>query len=231
MMKQLIKNFINDVLKFDIKLLKKGCGYEFERFSYQFKHINFDIHQGEKVLDIGSGQDPFPLATHLADLYLGDTTHRFRPLKIDNRPFIVCNIGAMPFADKAFDFLYCSHVLEHTEDPARACDELMRIGKRGYIETPTKTSDILFNFIRLPFHHRWHIEVLGDTIIFLEWKNSELIGLGTNYFFEQFQSKWTNPIQETIHNNRSLFMNMMLWHTRFDYLVISKDGKILNSTL
>jgi len=38
---------------------------------------------------------------------------------------------AMPFPDKSFDFVYCAHVLEHVDDPIRACREIMRVGKRG----------------------------------------------------------------------------------------------------
>lgn len=230
-MKQIIKQILNDFFKLDVKFLKKGRGYESERYLYQTKYINFNIRQGEKVLDIGSGADPFPLATHLADFYKGETTHRFRSLKLDSRPFIICNIESMPLSEKEFDFVYCSHILEHVENPAIACEELMRIGKRGYIETPTKTSDILFNFIRLPYHHKWHIEVLDNTIIFMEWKDSERKDMGTNFFYMQFQSKWKNPVQEIMDNNRELFVNMMMWQDRFDYIVINKKGKILNSTL
>ena len=40
-----------------------------------------------------------------------------------------------------------------------ACREIMRIGGRGYIETPTRTSDIMFNFTKLKGHHR--LEIAG----------------------------------------------------------------------
>jgi hypothetical protein len=37
------------------------------RFLYQSRAFDFGIQPGWKVLDIGSGNDPFPLATHLAE--------------------------------------------------------------------------------------------------------------------------------------------------------------------
>ncbi|MDB9308489.1 hypothetical protein PN478_01160 [Dolichospermum circinale CS-534/05] len=71
-MKNRIKTFIQNKLHLNIEFLKKGRGMEQERFSYQKQYINFDIKEGEKVLDIGSGGYPFPLATHLAFMRLSD---------------------------------------------------------------------------------------------------------------------------------------------------------------
>lgn len=229
--RQKIRKVISNVFRLNIELLKKGRGMEMDRFSYQNKIINFDIKNGEKVLDIGSGGYPFPFATHLSDFYENETTHRSVKLKIDNRPFTFCNIESIPFKDKEFDFVYCSHVLEHVDNPAKACEELMRIGKRGYIETPTKTSDIMFNFTRLQNHHKWHAHISGNTIIFIEWMDVEMRDTGTNYFFDQFHATWKNPFQELVYNNRDLFVNMFLWKDRFHYIIINKEGKIINTTV
>lgn len=231
LIKQKLKKFINCLLRLNIEVLKTGRGREDNRYSYQQNSIPFGIKKDEKVLDIGSGGDPFPLATHLADCCESETIHRSVKLKKDTRPFITCNIEATLFKDKEFDFVYCSHVLEHIDNPAKACEELMRIGKRGYIETPTKTSDIMFNFTRLRNHHKWHIHAAGNTLIFIEWKDTELRDVGTNYFLEQFHSRWKNPFQYLIYNNRDLFVNMFLWENQFDYIVINKEGKIIYTTV
>ncbi len=228
--KQRTGTYLQNILHIDIQFLKKGKGVEDDRYSYQKQYIDFNIKKDDRVLDIGSGGYPFPLATHLADFYESKTTHRTEELKRDERPFTVCNLESSPFLDSEFDFVYCSHVLEHVDDPAQACEELMRIGKRGYIETPSKISDTMFNFTKIPNHHKWHTQVLGNTLIFMEWKSSERRDLGTDYFFHQFHSKWQNPFQDLMCNNRDLFVNMMLWEDRFDYIVISQDGEILAST-
>jgi ubiquinone/menaquinone biosynthesis C-methylase UbiE len=229
MIKQKVKKLIN-LIPFRLEFLKKGYGLENERFSYQTKYNDFEIKKDETVLDIGSGGYPFPLATHLADFYEEETTHRTEKLIKDQRPFTNCSVENTPFLDKEFDFVYCSHVLEHVGDPAKACEELMRIGKRGYIETPSKISDIMFNFTKIPNHHKWHTEVLGNTLIFIEWKDTERRDLGTDYFFSQFHSNWKNPFQDLVHNNRDLFVNMFLWETGFDYIVINQKGEIINCT-
>lgn len=51
--------------------------------------------------------------------------------------FVVGDIHYFPFVEHAFDFAYCSAVLEHLEDPERASRELSRIARRGLIRAPS----------------------------------------------------------------------------------------------
>ena len=125
--------------------------------------------------------------------------------------------------------MYCSHVLEHVKDPAQACEELMRIGKRGYIETPTRMSDVMLNFIHLKDHHRWHINLLGDTLVFMEWADKERRDTGINDFFVMLQSKYKNSFQEFVHTQRDLFVNMLLWQDSFHYYVLDQRGRLLDT--
>lgn len=229
--RQSVKEFLRNWLHVNVELLKPGRPQDDGRYSYQCKMVDFGIAKGEKVLDVGSGHNPFPLATHLVDLYEGETTHRAARIKTNGLPLTVCNIEKMPFGDREFDYVYCSHVLEHVDDPGAACRELMRVGKRGYIETPTKTSDIMFNFTKIKNHHKWHVQILGSTIVFFEWKDSEMRDLGSDYFFEQVHSKWKNPLQTLFFENRDMFVNFMQWSGRFDYVVFGKNGEMIDCTL
>jgi len=189
---------------------------------YQFDHIDFAIQQGEAVLDIGSGNHPFSLATHLADLKANDNFDRGGAVLIkDHRPFYAINIEAMPFQDKEFDFVYCSHVLEHVVDPIAACREIIRIGKRGYIETPTRASDMLYNFLHL---HRWHVANVQNTLIFIEYSERERQGTGTRYFIEQQRNSFDNPVKQLISNNRDLFCNMFKWEKSFNVHLFDIHG-------
>jgi hypothetical protein len=226
----LIRRTLNRVLRLDLTPLRLGHGPELDRYDYQRKWLNFSLPPGSRVLDVGSGAYPFPLATHLADRFQGSTTHRHEALIRDHRPFAACDIEALPFRDKAFDYVYCSHLLEHVSSPGRACRELMRVAPRGYIETPTKTSDVLFNFTRLPNHHKWHIHVLGDLLLFLEWKAIEQRDVGTDHFFHEFHSIWANPFQDLVYRNRDLFLNFFQWEDQFRYVVFSADGILLDAS-
>lgn len=224
-----IAGLIEPEERFLIPSFENGFGPETDRFSYQQKYIDFPIEEGDKVLDIGSGAYPFPLATHLADLFEGETPHRAEPLVRDHRELRVCNIEELPYGDKEFEFVYCSHVLEHVSDPAKACEEIMRVGKRGYIETPTRTSDIMFNFTRLKNHHRWHIIFAQNTLIFIEWTDKEHRDTGCTDFFKMFQSKYKNSFQTLVWDNRDLFVNMLLWNDDFFYYIFDKGGNLIGS--
>src|SRR5215831_19887761 len=98
---------------------------ENDRWTYQSSYIDFQIKPGERVLDVGSGGFPFPSATHLVDRYLEPTAHRNATLVKDGRPMIAADLHRLPFEDKFFDFVYCSHVLEHVDDPIETCREIM----------------------------------------------------------------------------------------------------------
>jgi len=98
-----------------------------------------DIYIGDEVLDVGSGNNPTSISTVLLDLYLKDDSHRSEhPLKLDEqRPFVNASVEYLPFRDKAFDYVIANHVLEHVDDPKKACMELQRVARKGYIETPS----------------------------------------------------------------------------------------------
>ena len=221
---------VNPDAPYYVQHLTPGRGPETNRYdAYQRVWVKFDIQPGEKVLDIGSGHIPFPLATALADLYEGDTDHRAKAALVkDARPFAKCSIETMPFADGEFDFVYCSHVLEHVQHPGRACREIMRIGRRGYIETPTRTSDVMFNFTRLKGHHQWYIQLVDHTLVFIEWTDAERRDLGVGDFLELFHSRWDNPFQQLVGKNRDMFVNMLLWKRQFSFVVIDKRGTIVD---
>ena len=213
----------------EVRFLKKGMGYQSDRYSYQKEYIDFGIQKSDRVLDIGSGGDPFPLATHLADFYEEKTIHRSGELLKDKRPFTRCSVESTPFKDKEFDFVYCAHVLEHVASPAKACEELMRIAKRGYIETPTRALDTMVNFTSLKGHHKWFIESLGNALIFMEFDEKKQRDIKTSYFFGQIQSEWKNPVQDLVRNNQDLFNNMFLWRDKFYYYVFDKNGVLIST--
>ena len=213
--------------RFLVPAFVNGYNKEEDRYyAYQQPHIAAPFRKSDRVLDVGPGGNPFPHATHLAELYLGGTSHRFEVFKSGGLPVQVCDIGRLPYRDGAFDFVYCSHVLEHVTDPASACEELMRVGKRGYIETPTRMSDIMFNYTHLQDHHRWHINRIGTTLIFMPWEAAERRDTQVNEFFHMAKSKYKNPFQDLFRRHRDLFVNMLCWEGRFVYYVIDTQGRL-----
>ena len=197
---------------------------------YQNQVMQWDIAPGELVLDVGSGGYPFGKATHLVDLYTGETTHRSNQLDTGGRPLVVADLSNLPFKDKSWDFVFCSHVLEHLDQPGQGMRELMRVGRRGYIELPTRLSDVMLNFTKLQNHHRWHGLLMGDTLVFLEWLPQERKNMGSEYFFQCLQSSYHNEFQSFFERNWDVFFVRYHWRDRIKFLVVDKQGRVIDSS-
>jgi SAM-dependent methyltransferase len=198
---------------------------EKHRYAYQRRTLDFAIPVGANVLDVGSGGDPLPEATVLLDRFTGSTQHRHAPLIRDGRKFYEADICDMPFADDEFDFVYCAHVLEHVPDPLAACREIMRVGRRGYIETPTLGKDVLFSW-NVPDMHKWHVVAIGDTLCFFELSPRQSRGTGSREWQKLILGPWRHPLQDAFFNNPELFNVMFLWNQRFNVHVYSLDGSM-----
>ena len=84
----------------------------------------------KKILIIGDafGQE----SKHLASLGFQNITSTIkheREAKV-GKP-VICDIHDLPFAEGSFDFVYCSHVLEHSIAPMIALKEIHRVLKSG----------------------------------------------------------------------------------------------------
>jgi ubiquinone/menaquinone biosynthesis C-methylase UbiE len=194
------------------------------RYLYQSRVFDFGIQPGWKVIDIGSGNDPFPLATHLADLTVSDNQvgragAAFKELQ--GRPVYECNIERLPFADKEFDLVFCSHVLEHVGDPEKACRELMRIGRYGYIETPTRGKDLLFDYAKVS-HHKWAVERFGDRLVFTEYSSRDIEGLSCdilNHFLANPATDREKAFSALMFLKADRINTMLLWQDQFQFEV------------
>tara|TARA_Y100000768_G_C23817552_1_gene604889 strand:- start:6 stop:518 length:513 start_codon:yes stop_codon:yes gene_type:complete len=89
------------------------------------------------------------------------------------KTFVKITEKKLPFKDKEFDFIIASHVVEHVEDVSYFLNEIMRIGKKGYIEVPTKLEDnLVFENKKA---HLWHL-------VFDDVKNKIIISDKIQYF-------------------------------------------------
>lgn len=111
------------------------------------------IQPGDVVLEIGPGSSPHPRSNAFLDLkFTSDEekiAQRGDPNDADfgGRPVYYYDGGDFPFRDDQFDYVICSHVLEHVPDPATFMCEVFRVGKgRGYIEYPLITYEYMYDF-------------------------------------------------------------------------------------
>ena len=120
------------------------------------------IGPGERVLDIGGGHAPLPVASVVVEYDLSSGHDRDGNRAAVDRRFVGGDAQALPFASGAFDFAYASHVFEHLRDPARACRETMRVARRGFIETPRKMTELYAGYPS----HRWLVDAVDGVLTF-----------------------------------------------------------------
>ena len=137
------------------------------------------IQPDARVLDVGGGLAPFPRADAVVDIesydaFLTRTEGAREPVRFSRESWHVGDICDPTvwagIADKAFDFVVCSHTLEDVRDPLFVCAQLQRVARAGYIETPSKFRECAKargeDAVAGWEHHRWVVEVEDGTIYF-----------------------------------------------------------------
>lgn len=107
------------------------------------------VDPGTRVLDLGSGAFPNPRA----DVLCERTPVRSHRRAVVDRPFVVADALALPFRNEAFGFVIASHLAEHVSNPTAFCEEVARVGKAGYLETPSP----IFERVFPESNHLWRV--------------------------------------------------------------------------
>src|SRR3989344_2448558 len=195
-----------------------------------------NIKPTDLVLEIGSGNNPNPRSNILCDLFITNNSQRAGEFSIViDRSFIVANCYKLPFKDNSFDYIICSHLLEHLEKPEKFIKELTRVGKRGYIEVPNIYGERLFGWD----FHLWYCELKNKTLILTRKKEGERFGgfyhkliaekIWFRRFFEEYGDKfyikyeWDNKIKIQIRK-----MNKMTKKYTWNLKKIYQKDKLAN---
>ncbi len=142
------------------------------------------------MLDIGGWARPFNRANYVIDAEPYETRGYFSdpklaslrgwyaPAQAGDREWFskdtwiqrdICDHEPFPFADKEVDFVICSQTLEDLRDPLWVCAEMIRVGKQGYIEVPSRLAEssrgLEPNQVGWS-HHRWLIDIVGNQVYF-----------------------------------------------------------------
>lgn len=173
------------------------------------------IKPGDLVLEVGSGDAPHPRADILCDRYLTSNMQRAGefPIVVD-RPLVVADAHHLPFKNKAFDYIICAHLLEHLESPERFLKELMRVGKAGYIETPSISAERLFGWD----FHRWFVLVENKCLRIIKKEEGERFGgfyhrlIAQNIWFRRF-----------FEENSARFNTYFEWEDQINYKVDKEE--------
>lgn len=136
-----------------------------------------NIKSSDLVLEIGPGGYPYWRSDCCADVF--DETSQvdltqFGGIALDTKgkPLFRIENGKLPFKDSSFDYIICSHVFEHVPiaDLPFLVSEIMRVGKRAYIEFPKPMYDYIYNFDV----HVNLLDIVNGEIICIDKKHTNL---------------------------------------------------------
>jgi len=143
-------------------------GFQGEQNKMPKKHIK----RGWRVLDVGGGDAPHRRTDVVVEKFLDDVErHRGGRSIQPDRPLVVADVEALPFRDDTFDYVICSHVIEHVHHPDRALEELSRVGKAGYLAGPSELFELLSPYPA----HKWVLAYRSGKLLLKPRSNSHLV--------------------------------------------------------
>lgn len=180
------------------------------------------IKKNDLVLDVGSGDKPFWRADVIVDKYLHDNQQRNSGSVIldPKKLFVKADVENLPFKDKVFDFVFCSHLLEHVDKPEKAISEILRVAKAGYIEVPNSVLEIFKPFPP----HLWYCLYDNETLIFRQKeKNNDFMIDSVREFGSYF---FKNPVfQYLLNKNTNKIFICLYWKEELRYKVLRSSKK------
>ena len=157
-----------------------------------------------KILDIGCGYGANKHATTVSDIL--DLSNHYK-----DKTFIKITKKKLPFNDKEFDFVIASHVAEHVEDISFFLSELARIGKKGYIEVPTRLEDnLVFENKKA---HIWHL-------VFDDVKNQINISKKQQYFEPVLTVGTIKKLNDYFRESLVIELN---WEDTIEFNILDND--------
>jgi uncharacterized protein YbaR (Trm112 family) len=184
------------------------------RFATAARRLHCPVPKDALVLEVGSGNNPYPRSDVLLDASLNDYERGGR--LIADRPLVIGLAERLPFKDHIFDFSIASHVLEHSSDPGTFLFELQRVSKAGYIETP----DIILELLEPVRCHRLLVTQKESCLVinkktswnphtsFAEaWSSLRERSAATRSFIKRYEGEmllrfyWSGVIQFVVQNS------------------------------
>ena len=181
------------------------------------------INEKDRVLEIGPGALPFSRANvyldkefDAAEEKLAQFGNAERTKELENLIYYQGNI--FPFKDHEFDYVVCSHVIEHIDrnDLDIFLSEITRVASKGYIEVP----NVFYEFICNTHVHKWLIGKDGNTLTFFPKENIQ-----NNKILDTFRAMFYNCDNELEYNIFSRYKEAFFigyeWNDNIEYKIVN----------
>lgn len=218
------------------------------------------IQESKMMVDLGCGSNPHPHAKVAVDKYIEPIHRKFgnnqnidiAEMEKNGIKFVQADFENLPFTDNQFDFAYSHHVIEHLDDPSKACLEMQRIARGGVIYCPSILSEYIFG----RKYHKWLVTYRGQLLIFIEkdwdqpWfgegpvrvngkiKTTKdcnpfdiLLNEGNWYHGIHRYKRLTQMLRGYWFGHTKNLETCFIWKDKFDYLIIYKDGSVKSSLI
>ena len=188
------------------------------------------IQLNDCVLEIGPGSAPHPRADVFLDKYFKDeqvalAQSGFSQRKnVDNKPFIYYDGEMFPFRDNAFDYIICSHVLEHipVQDLHLFMSEIQRVASRDYLEFPS----VFYELINYQDVHIWLMNYRNGIIYFLDKSLFR-----SNYIHKIYREMFyglDTYMRKTFQKYKELYFCGFEWENEILYEVTADFDKLVD---
>ena len=186
------------------------------------------IKKDDYVLEVGPGASPFPRSNiFLEKEFDADTAYKQRgltDLKEFHQPVVYYQGDDFPFQDKEFDYIICSHVIEHVpdEDIHAFIKELERVSSSGYIEFP----NIFYELINYQDVHLWYMWFRDGKILFLRKdviKSNILLQIYREFFYSKAAS-----LSHLFDEFKEFFFFGCEWHGKIDYEICESIEQLIS---
>ncbi len=190
------------------------------------------IRKSDKVLEIGPGSTPHPRS----DIYLEKIFYSkeeeyaqrgYSSSKNLKKPIYYYDGKKFPFRNNEFNYVICSHVLEHVpfNELSNFISEMTRVSSKGYIEFP----NIFYELINFQDVHLWFMNYRDGKILFLDKSlfTSNNIHKGYREFF------YANMNNKYLYNIFSIYKEFFFcgfeWENKIEFEILNDFNELVSN--
>lgn len=188
------------------------------------------IGPSDRVLEVGPGSLPHKrsnvfLERRIDDPELASAQRGHQPSAADESRMVYYDGGRFPFSDGEFDYVICSHVIEHVapEELDPFIGELRRVAPRGYLEFPS----VFYELICYPDVHLWMMNLRAGRMLFLDKRRFR-----SSFIHQAFREMFYGPddyVYQTFLRYREFYFCGFEWQGEIDYAIVNSFDELINA--
>jgi len=196
-----------------------------------FPDLAMGLHDARSILEIGPSIAPHPCATAWLDRrFASDVEQKEQRCSPESRSLdfekkiTYYDGGVFPFSDAQFDYILCSHVLEHIskDELPQFVSEMFRVGKSGYVEIPHIGYEITCNVEP----HLWFISFNEDGLLF--YYKQDFAPTDNEKLLLALLGNWTRFIHFGAPEKNPMFFYGFEWEKQFSFQVVSQFSDLFS---